>query len=103
MSESDYDEYCCWIDEFAGIIDILNARIEKSFLTLGLDCSGFFRTRSGSSPPILKFWDKADRVWTLGVRKDSRLARRIEALVDVENPEIELFNIATEQALKVLE
>ena len=28
---------------------------------------------------------------------------RIEALIDVENPEIELFNIGTEQVLKVLE
>ena len=103
MDGFDYEEYCRWIDEFAGKIDILNDRIEKSFLTLGLDCTAFFRTKSSSYPPTLKFWDKAKRVWTLKVGKDSRLARRIEALIEVENPEIELFNIGTEQVLKVLD
>ena len=102
-SEFDYIEYDRWIDEFAYKIDILNGRIEKSFLSLGLDCTDFFRTKSSSSLPILNFWDKADKVWSLKVRKDSNLARRIEALIDVENPEIELFNIGTEQVLKVLE
>ena len=102
-TEFDYIEYDHWIDEFAYKIDILNGRIEKSFLSLGLDCTDFFRTKSSSSPPILNFWDKADKVWSLKVRKDSNLARRIEALIDVENPEIELFNIGTEQVLKVLE
>lgn len=103
MAEFDYIENEHWLDEFAGKIDILNRRIEKSFLTLGLDCTDFFRTKSSSCPPVLNFWDKANRVWSLKVRKGSNLARRIEALIDVENPEIELFNIGTEQALKVLD
>lgn len=103
MSGFDYDEYDRWIDEFAGKIDILEARIEKSFLSLGLDCTDFFRTKSSSCPPVLTLWDRANRVWSLKVRKDSKLARRIESLVDAENPEIELFNIGTEQVLKVLD
>ena len=103
MDGFDYEEYCRWIDEFAGKIDTLEARIEKSGLSLGLDCIDFFRTKSSSHPPILTFWNKVDKVWRLKVVKGSKLARRIEALIEVENPEIELFNIGTEQVLKVLD
>ena len=87
-----------WLDEFARKLGLLNRTLANKSMIVGL-----FRDKSRKHPPILTCWKGAERLWTLKAPRNSKIARKIEAVFDSDRPEITLVNMGTELVLDRLE
>lgn len=96
-------EYDMWLDEFSRKLDQLNRTLTDKGMLVGLDCFAYFKDKSRNHPPIVTCWKGVERLWSLKTPRNSKIARRIEAVFDSDRPEIALVNMGTELVLDRLE